>query len=237
MITTLEHLKEQYLGSDSELANQTIDGLKRHFPRVTQREFFELVEPQEWYEEAGDYVEYAVLGAFLSVGLAFLAVFSEFYIEILIGGGLVAIVGSIVFLVGSVIGLTYLVAWVLEETGAIDHSYIDTTLNVVFDDWIESLGAVEWVRIPIIYMEYLVTVFLGLDEFDASDDRFRQMFMLLATPWLWQLMMFLCPFIVVIQPIVMIMYWVDPTLFAHEVYIWEHDMEIDEDDKWIKFMI
>ena len=86
---------------------------------------------------------------------------------------MVAIATGIIFVVGGIIGLIYLVAWILEETGAIDESYIDTTLNVIFDDWFESLGAVEWVRIPIIYMEYLVTVFLGLDEFDASDARFR----------------------------------------------------------------
>jgi len=183
-----------------------------------------MVQPQEWYEDAGDYIEYAVLGGLLSVVLVVLAAFSEFYVEIAIGGAIVAIVGGVFFIIGSVIGIIYLVAWILEETGAIDEAYIDTTLNVVFSEWIESLGAVEWVRIPIIYMEYLVTVYLGLDEFDPTDDRFRDMFMMLATPWLWQAMMFINPFIVVIQPIVMICFWSDPTLFSHEVYIWEHDM-------------
>ena len=61
--------------------------------------------------------------------------------------------------------------------------------------------------------------------------------MLLATPWLWQLMLICAPFIAAWMPFVMIAYWADPTLFAHEVYIWEHDMEIDENDKWIKFLI
>ena len=177
------------------------------------------------------------MGSVLAVVLAILAVLSEYLIEFVFGLGVVLIFNSVFFVIGSVIGLIYLVAWILEETDAIDESYIDTTLNVVFKEWYESLSAVEWIRIPLIYMEYLVTIFLGLNEFDPTDERFTQMFMLLATPWLWQLMMLMAPFIAAYMPIIMIVYWSDPSLFAHEVYIWEHDVQIDENDKWIKFFL
>ena len=196
-----------------------------------------MAKLQPWHEEAQDYIEYAILGSFLSVGLAVLAIFSEFYVEILIGLCAIAGVGGVGVLIGSIIGFIYLIAWILEETGAIDESYIDTTLNVVFKEWYESFGAVEWIRIPIIYMEYLVTVYLGTDEFNPHDQRFKDLFMLLATPWLWHFMMIMAPLIVIIHPVVIIIYLSDPTLFAHEVYIWEHDMQIDEEDKWISFMI
>lgn len=39
------------------------------------------------------------------------------------------------------------------------------------------------------------------------------------------------------MPVVMIIYWSDPSLFAHEVYVFEHAMQIDENDKWIKFFM
>ena len=50
-------------------------------------------------------------------------------------------------------------------------------------------------------------------------------------------MILLAPFLAAYMPVIMIIYWADPSLFAHEVYIFEHDMVIDENDKWIKFFI
>jgi len=39
------------------------------------------------------------------------------------------------------------------------------------------------------------------------------------------------------MPLILFVYWCDPTLFRHEVFVWEHDMEIDVDEKWIRMMI
>lgn len=147
--------------------------MKHYFPIVTQREFFDDNQPTEWYDDVATYTGYAALGGVIAFLLAAFSIISEYYIEILLGFGMVTVGNGIIFAIGSVVGITYFVAWILEESGAIDHNYIDTTLNVVFREWIETLTAVEWIRIPVIYMEYLVTIFLGLDEFDPTDDRFR----------------------------------------------------------------
>ena len=138
-----------------------------------------------WYEEAGTYVGYAALGGLLAFVLAVIAILGEYYIEILLGIGILLGTFSIFFSIGSVIGIVYLVAWILEESGAIEANYIDETLNVILVEWYESFTAVEWVRTPMIYFEYCVTLYLGLNEFDPTDERFEKMFMLLATPFLW----------------------------------------------------
>ena len=135
----------------------------------------------EWY----DYVEYFFIGTAAAVGLAFIGVFGEYYVEILIGIGVILSTNMVIFMIFSVIGIIYFWAWVLEEAGVLDDNYIDSVLNIFFYEWYHSILAVDWIRVPIIYMEYLVTMYLGQNEFDPTDERFESLFMLLATPFLW----------------------------------------------------
>ena len=50
-------------------------------------------------------------------------------------------------------------------------------------------------------------------------------------------MMFVNPFIVAYSPLVMLIYFSDKTMFKSDVYIWEHDMEIDLEEKWINILV
>ena len=75
-------------------------------------------------------------------------------------------------MIGSAIGLMYLTAWIFEELGVLDDNYIDSTLNTILYEWYLSLSAVEWLRVPIIFAEYQVTLFLGANDFNPNDERF-----------------------------------------------------------------
>lgn len=151
----------------------------------------------------------------------------------IVGTFIVFLGNFLLFLLGTIIGFMYLSAWILEEIAILDDNYIDSTLNVLLNEWYISIFAVDWVRVPIIFAEYQVTLFLGANEFNPNDERFQNLFMLLATPFLWQFMMFLLPYATAYMPIIFLLYSIDWSIFSHEVYIFEHDLEIDESDKWI----
>ena len=142
-------------------------------------------------------------------------------------------VGIFVLFVGSFYGW----AWLFEEFGWVEDNYVDKVLSVFIYEGYKSFFAVEWIRIPIIYIEYLVTLYLGLDEFDPNDSRLHDAFVFIMAPFIWQLMMFVNPFIVAYSPLVMLIYFSDKTMFKSDVYIWEHDMEIDLEEKWINILV
>ena len=82
------------------------------------------------------------------------SLFSEYGVEIGITAGILLIVFTITFWVGVVIGSVYLFFYFLEEVDAIEENPIDYFIYVTLDEWITSIGMIDWIRIPLIWFEY-----------------------------------------------------------------------------------
>ena len=146
-------------------------------------------------------------------------VYSEFGIE-----GLIAFVFygfAFVILLGlaGVAGLWYIFFWALEVTGAIEDNPLDEFFTVTIWHWGESLALVEWIRVPLIYFEYLITLFLGQEDFNVNSQGFQAVFLMLAWPFVWQFIFFINPLLLVFMPIILIVYHNDKDLLEKDVYI------------------
>lgn len=86
--------------------------------------------------------------------LAGVTVFGEYGAEVAICAVIIAISFSIFFAFGSIAGGLYLIFYILEEAGVMDDNPVEYFFTVAFDEWLASFGAIDWVRVPIIWFEY-----------------------------------------------------------------------------------
>jgi hypothetical protein len=137
----------------------------------------------------------------------------EYGVQGTIGTVLVAVVVGVFLGVGLIVGGLYGMFWAFEELEWIEDNPIDSFYHVYLVSWYESLSTVDWIRIPLIYLEYHVTLMRDQTEFDATNEEFQALFLFLAYPFVWNLVLILNPFLFLFMPIIMIVYWSDPSLF------------------------
>ena len=165
-------------------------------------------------------------------GTPFFWLYSELGVE-----GLLAVVayGALaagLIAVAGMVGLVYTVFWLLEATGAIADNPLDVFFTVTAVHWAESLALVEWVRVPLIYFEYLITLFLGQEDFNPNSQAFQALFLMLAWPFLWHFIFFINPLLLVAMPIILIIYYSDPDLLTKDVNIFTtHSTGIKKDKR------
>ena len=160
------------------------------------------------------------------------AFFAEYGVQFGIGAALVGSVAA-VFIGGGCIALgLYSIFWILEITGLLDDNPIEYFLTHVLVEWYQTLSVMEFVRVPLIYFEYMATLFLTSEEnpvkdFDPTNSDFQLLFFLLGFPFIYNFIFLLQPFLLIFMPIFTIWYFVDPTYFERDVMIFTDTVEED----------
>ena len=150
--------------------------------------------------------------------VAAIALFVSIVLEILLGiGGMVSLLILLVG-AGSVLGAIYFVFWLMESLGLLEENPVDFFIHNILSGWLESLALLDIFRAPLIWMEYQIAVSKGETEF-ILDDRTKSLFLFLTYPFTWMACTIILPYISVFAPVVMIVYFADPTLFSREVNI------------------
>lgn len=123
----------------------------------------------------------------------------------------------------------YVLFWALESLELIDYNPIDILIYEYVYKWGESAFQLDLVRMPLIYLEYQVTLLLGTLNFDYNSPEFLLTYFLLSLPWVWLALYFLGPFLVFYAPgLYVIWYWY-PEYFADEYWIYD---DTGEEDLW-----
>lgn len=76
-----------------------------------------------------------------------------------------------------------------------------------------------------IYLEYMAVLWNRselnpITEFDIKDNDFLFLFYILATPFVYNFVFAMSPFIAIFMPIFLVWYMIDPSYFEREVHIY-----------------
>lgn len=117
-------------------------------------------------------MEYLVYGAIIFVLVVVIGagmLFNEYGSELMVGLMLTFFMTIGVFTIGIFIGSVYFLFWLLEIFEAIEDNPIEYFIFSVLTEWINTIAMLDFVRIPMIYFEYLVTLLVGLKEYDPNN--------------------------------------------------------------------
>lgn len=93
----------------------------------------------------------------------------------------------------------------IETIGILDDNPIELFFHGYLKEWFNSLALIDWIRAPMIYVEYLVVLMMELNtknrdenrarDFDSRDPQFIAMLFALGFPFIWISIFLLTPFL------------------------------------------
>ena len=136
------------------------------------------------------------------------------FVGILYVGALLIVVSVLLMIfIFAVIGSIFVGFWALEALGVIEKNPIDHVMATV-NDWFSTAMLLNEVRIPVMWLEYQVIEIFGADAFDYNNENFLYWFYFLAFPFVWIFMLCFQPFIILFQPIMMLIFYYDEDLIV-----------------------
>lgn len=91
----------------------------------------------------------------------------------------------------------------------------------VLSEWYETLSFLDFIRIPMIYLEYLLTILCGFEDFDPENPTIQIMYRMTVFPAIWLLFFLVRPFLATFMPIILAIYYINPSLFQREIWVFE----------------